>query len=57
VLQFLIVLKIVFFMLSSEGMMIVLKPFIENVMKYKNQVVDCIGRHCNSTIVHLLLFV
>lgn len=56
-LQLLSVLKIVFFMLSSEGMILVMKPVIENVMKYTNQMADCVDRRCNSTIVAIIIII
>ena len=42
-------------MLSSEEMILVMKPVIENVMKYKNQMADCIDRHRKSTIVAIII--
>ena len=54
-LQLLIVLKIAFFMLSSEGMILGMKPAIENVMKYKNQMADCIDRHRKSTMETVII--
>jgi hypothetical protein len=56
VLQLLIVFKTVFFMLSSEEIL-VMKPVIENVMKYKNQMADCIDRYRNSTIVAIIIII
>jgi hypothetical protein len=38
-------------------MILMLKPVIENVLKYKNKMADCINGHLNSTIVTVIVVV